>query len=780
MSSRPKKRQLTYTGHYKQSLRQSILAPRDCAVQRVLKTPKPASISKKRQETLTQIGYVVCPTSDELELTDGTKSDSDFEEAPHSRKRRKISSEPQIAVARRTRRSARQANQKRLNICEENDEETQTTKGTILVSEDEPNQDKEETQRRRKQGRISKPDGSATKQTRGSQRRVVETIPSNEGGSVQGHMLDTGEKIELSNTTPIPLPKTPQPSRRKEIPCSQSSADTNISTQSLRSVREVSRSPLKERSTNIGNLSTGALSGLNGNHRVPKLEIADSMEANFSVNQPATRPGLISKFSQKIEMTDENCWRFEADLNSSHEQPDSFQQVPDTPLVARGSGRKNIKFEVSDSDAEDEDEDHGDSEFTMGTDTKAAFGNFHVESETPLRYSTCLNDSGGPIELRHSFVDLKPSGIPSERPRYSYHDRASGARSSGSPTSRQLVRASGIAATPKQKEVLGFSQIGANSLIKCVTPEKSSSQCLGASDSETTPKQIYKDPSPSSRSPGRRLNGKPPMESLEHQLPESSGHSHRNMPQTPPSICSSPVFVSTELSPKPHKKGIFVLPHPRLALETESQFENAWHDYTPAPTLGDEQLDRESADEFQDPFILPPQKSENGSVPNLSDHTVLSLSKLSSQQQPTTIDITQSPPPTPPTPLYRRPSPSLSSSFEIHSQPSPILPSPKFHDSLSTTTTTITTNPLSSKGSKTADITQSPPRTKSPPKPISSSSPLDGVRTALDAYAGEWNGVRLTDSQLLPDSLINGSLVGPPMMMTLGGVDEEDLEYEEL
>ena len=95
-------------------------------------------------------------------------------------------------------------------------------------------------------------------------------------------MLDTDEKIELSNLIPIPLPKTPQPPRRKEIPCSQSSTDTNLSTQSRRSVREVSRSPLKERSTNIGNFITGALPGLNGNYRVPKLEIADSMEDNLS------------------------------------------------------------------------------------------------------------------------------------------------------------------------------------------------------------------------------------------------------------------------------------------------------------------------------------------------------------------------------------------------------------------------------------------------------------------------------------------------------------------
>ena len=653
------------------------------------------------------------------------------------------------------------------------------------MPEDEPNQDKEETQFLRKQGRISKPHGSATKQMRSSPRQASKVIPSNEEGGVQGHMLDTDEKIELSNLIPIPLPKTPQPPRRKEIPCSQSSTDTNLSTQSRRSVREVSRSPLKERSTNIGNFITGALPGLNGNYRVPKLEIADSMEDNLSVIQPARRPELISRYSQKIELTDENGWRYEADSNPSHEQSDSCQQVPDTPLVASGSGRKNIKFEVSDSDAEDEDEDHGDSEFRMGTDTKAAFANFHIKSETPLRHSTCLNDSGGPTQLRRSLIDSKPLGTPQQRSRYSYHsasspDRASGGRSSGSPRSRQLVGAYETAATPKQNEGLGFVQIGANPLIKFATPENTSRQGLGASGAETTPKQIYKDPSLSSGSPGHRLNSKRPMQSLEHQLPDSSGHSHTNLPQTPPSIRSSPVFASTELSLIPHKKGIFSPPRPCLALETESQFENAWHDYTPAPTLSDEELDRESADESQDPFTLPPQKSGNRTLPNLSDHTVLSSPKLSSQQQLTVVDITQSPPQAPPTPLYRRPSASLSSSFKIHSRPSPVLPSPKFREPLSTTkTTTTTTHPLSSQSTETADITQSPPRTTSPPKPVSSSSPLDDIRTSLDAYAGKWNGVRLTDSQLLPDSLINGSLVGPPMMMSLGVADEEDLEYEE-
>lgn len=748
-----KKRQLTYTGQYRQSLRQSILTPRDRAVQRVLKTPKPASLSKKRQETLTQIGYVVCPTSDDLEFTDGNNSDSDFEDAPHGSKRRKISSEPQVAIVRQTRRSTRQANQKQLNICEDDNEGARTTDDRILVSEDEPNRDEEKKPGLRKQGRISKTHASAAKQKRSSQRGAFDMTPFHEDGDLQGHMLDTDAKMKLSNTISVPLPKTPQPSsRRKEIPCSQSSADTTLSTQSRRSVRELSRSPLKERSKNIGVFSIGALSGLKSNYRMPKLEIADSMEDIFNVNYPAIRPGPMSRFSQEIELTDENGWSVEADSNSRHEKSDSCQQVPDTALVASGSGRNNIKTEVSDSDEEDEDGCHGDSEFDMGTDTKVASGNFYIKSETALQHLTCLHDSGGLRQIRRNLMDSKPSGTPTQTSNHSHHS-----------------------ATPKQNEVLGpFPKIGKNPATRCVTPENSSRQGLGASDAQITPKQIYNDPSSSSRSPDHRLNSRLPTQSQEHHP-----HSHRSLIQTPPSIRSIPIFASTELSPQAHKKDVFSLPRPRLALETESQFENAWHDYTPAPTLSDEELDHESAVEFQDPFTLSTQEFESHAPPNLSDDNVVSLPKMSSQQQPISVDSSQSPPQSPPTPLYRRPSPSLSTSFEIHNHTSPILPSPKFRNSLSTATTT--TNPLRSQASAPADIIKSQPSpTTSPPKPTSSSSPIADMCAAVDRYAGEWNGIRLTDSQLLPDSLINGSLVGPPMMMTLEGIDEEDLEYEEL
>ena len=56
--------------------------------------------------------------------------------------------------------------------------------------------------------------------------------------------------------------------------------------------------------------------------------------------------------------------------------------------------------------------------------------------------------------------------------------------------------------------------------------------------------------------------------------------------------------------------------------------------------------------------------------------------------------------------------------------------------------------------------------------PPSRSSPLESGKVA-DMWVGfEWNRVRLTDSQLLPESLMNDSYFGPP------GVLELDLSQE--
>lgn len=56
--------------------------------------------------------------------------------------------------------------------------------------------------------------------------------------------------------------------------------------------------------------------------------------------------------------------------------------------------------------------------------------------------------------------------------------------------------------------------------------------------------------------------------------------------------------------------------------------------------------------------------------------------------------------------------------------------------------------------------------------PPSRSSPLESGKVA-DMWVGfEWNRVRLTDSQLLPESLMNDSYFGPP-----GGL-ELDLSQE--
>lgn len=152
---------------------------------------------------------------------------------------------------------------------------------------------------------------------------------------------------------------------------------------------------------------------------------------------------------------------------------------------------------------------------------------------------------------------------------------------------------------------------------------------------------------------------------------------------------------------------------PAPALETESQFENAWREYTP-PQLAYEYFE---SDKHQVPEVLQPIQptlptpvrtgSSTGSIP---------LPPIPPSQA-TTADITQSSPHRPPlqSDLHTSPPHFTSSSPIEHFQP----PSSPFQE-----------------------------RKES---------------AAGDTYMGYegWNGVQMTDSQLLPASLLNDSLEAP-------------------
>ena len=152
-------------------------------------------------------------------------------------------------------------------------------------------------------------------------------------------------------------PVTPR-SKRKEIPSSQSPAETPLSTRSRRSFRAYSRSPLKERSSNFAPATTSRRGGSRWGR---KVEIADSMEsreeespvlkrASTSINSsgPENASGFGGKFSQLP--TDSTVTRTAGlEYISDNWQWEETQR--------KGSNRGILRREIIDSDEENEDDD---------------------------------------------------------------------------------------------------------------------------------------------------------------------------------------------------------------------------------------------------------------------------------------------------------------------------------------------------------------------------------------------------------------------------------------
>ena len=161
-------------------------------------------------------------------------------------------------------------------------------------------------------------------------------------------------------------------------------------------------------------------------------------------------------------------------------------------------------------------------------------------------------------------------------------------------------------------------------------------------------------------------------------------------------------------------------------LQTESQYENAWASYHPAAIS-------KSSSPLEIPSSAPHELSDPVEIPSSAPHE---RSDPAPNTVPTQILSPANPFKRPPaTPLRRN-------------QPVP--------PSQATTTDATQSSPRRMPSSSSLAMPSSPPPM---PPPMSSSS----SNRALDPWAGyEWNGVRLTDSQLLPESLLNDSVGGPP------------------
>lgn len=624
--------------------KQSVLKSRDHVVQRVLRTPTPANISEKRQETLTQIGYVVYQIPEDMDLNYDDDANEDWEETPRVRKRRKIGKEPAIPVTRQTRRSARRAAER-----------------TLKDEEDEQNLETEPEENR---------------------------IP-----------------LEKASSALMPPPKTPQSTRRKEVPSSQSPADTPLSIQSKKSHRDLSRSPLKERSTNVRRVKIRDSPARKSVRWAQMLEVADSTEQDDEESLPSIPAPEMTNDSAPT-----SSWAQMPEVTDSAEQDDeeSLPSVPAPEMTSsisinygmtnnhtRTSGAGStlpsssvgalacpqqqclngdaedasaprtqiFKSEVSDSEADEDDDDFG-----VEIDTQAALKSIDTDLNNP-------NTKDGSIPITHTW------------------------------TPRRVLDASEPTTSSKQRD--WHSQ----HLSVNVDREPNISTTSFASNTQSSHPQLSN-------------NSMTPQRPKRATAPSSSAHSASR---------SESEQVSLQLTHDldSHTQTCIVP-------ETQSQFESAWHEYKPAPPPSDD--DRGPSEPDQPcPSDLTPRALESETVernipfeepqlPILSPRTALPSSLNPPKQHP-------------------------SSTAAI---------------SPSQTTTDETTQKSSAHSSSQQLRSLSPP----PPLPAfaCSTQSSQSRAPAADGYAGGWDGVPLTESQLLPDSLMNGTLVGPP---SLAGSDWE-------
>ncbi len=438
-------------------------------------------------------------------------------------------------------------------------------------------------------------------------------------------------------------PETPVSVRRKEIPSSQSPADTPFFTQSRQSLQDYTRSPLKEKSTNV---HLSKKSPVKGGRWSKRLEVADSMETEDEDSPVSVRIGLMDELigpsAEPEEVTEEEP-RLPSHAFSIH--VDDFNQrlkaAQRPSREIQNSSQTRPRHEIIDS-TDEEDNFEETEAFDAGPETQAA--------------------------LASTGISQKSSDQPSD---------------STPPTSKSAEDERGFAPSPKNTSE---------------SPDPLNTPSLPTRESNVEdqlpkprPKRIEFVDIPSSDPPGATTPSRLSW------CPSDSEE------------VSAQLFADLRRDRQPG------------GLQTESQYEQGWIFYTPAEDVpSDLEQPHSSPKPVEQPasglMVAPTQliRPPISSLPEVYKAPV-------PPSQATTVDVTQ-------------PSPrNMTSSSQAVTQRSP---------------------------RKIALSSQAYPSSP-PPMPPPSSSPLASRK--LDPWAGyHWNGVRLTESQLLPDSLMNDSEVGPP------------------
>lgn len=172
---------------------------------------------------------------------------------------------------------------------------------------------------------------SASKGVKSSSRLIKDDKPP-EPSQENGETGETGPSPSKFETQLMPPLQTPRSTRKREIPSSQSPAESPLSAQSRTPVRVDARSPLKERSTNP--ITPSLRSAVKAPCWLKKMEVADSMESNETDTRSPRNKS--EKLDKGIETCTPRAIRFEP-------QPQCFRRESSPKEVPESSQSSNIR-----------------------------------------------------------------------------------------------------------------------------------------------------------------------------------------------------------------------------------------------------------------------------------------------------------------------------------------------------------------------------------------------------------------------------------------------------
>ncbi|KAF6230859.1 hypothetical protein HO173_010975 [Letharia columbiana] len=458
------------------------------------------------------------------------------------------------------------------------------------------------------------------------------------GGEAKAHLFK--DKMP----TAMPPPKTPMSLRRKEIPSSQSPADTPLSTQSRQSLQDYTRSPLKEKSTNI---DLSIRSPVKGARWSKGLEVADSMETEDEDSPVSLKVSIMTErvgpTAEPEDITEEEP-RLPSYASAIH--VDDFNQrlrAAQRPVQEiQNSSQARPKHEVIDSTDEEGDDEEPEA-FNAGPETQAALASTDISQKSSDQPPESTPPTSKPAEDEPELAPIQRNASESPDP---------------------LNAPSPLARERNVEDQLPMQR-----------PKRVEFVDLTSSDPPGPTTHIHPSERPS----------------------DSEG-------------VSAQLFADLRRDTQPG------------GLQTESQYEKGWTIYNPADYMHSNLEPLPSSS---------PKPAEQPSSGLMTVPTQLIRPPISS-----------------PPKFYKAPIPSSQATTADVTQPSP--------RNMTSSAQAVTQRSPRKLPSSSQAHPSSPP-----PMPPPSSSPLASRK--LDPWAGyEWNGVRLTDSQLLPDSLLNDSEVGPP------------------